>query len=38
VPIEAKAVTPEDKADQQTSDISLTAGQDMVEKAKSPAL
>jgi hypothetical protein len=38
VPIEAKAVTPEDKADQQTTDTSLTAGQDMVEKAKSPAL
>jgi hypothetical protein len=38
VPIEAKAITPEDKADQQTSDTSMTAGQDMAEKAKSPAL
>jgi hypothetical protein len=38
VPIEVKAVTPEDKADQQTSDTSMTAGQDMAEKAKSTAL
>jgi hypothetical protein len=38
VPIEAMAVTPEDKADQQTSDTSKTPGQDMAEKAKSPAL
>jgi hypothetical protein len=38
VPIEAKAVTPENKADQQTSDTSMTTGQDMAEKAKSPAL
>jgi hypothetical protein len=38
VPIETKAVTPEDKADQQNSDTSMTAGQGMAEKAKSPAL
>jgi hypothetical protein len=37
VPSETKAITPEDKADQQTSDTILTAGQDMAEKAKSPA-
>jgi hypothetical protein len=37
VPSETKAVTPEDKVDQQTSNTILTAGQDMVEKAKSPA-
>jgi hypothetical protein len=36
-PIETKAVAPEDKADQQTSDIGMAAGQDMAEKAKSPA-
>jgi hypothetical protein len=36
-PIEAKAATPEDKADQQTSDTSMTTEQDMAEKAKSPA-
>jgi hypothetical protein len=35
-PIETKAVAPEDKADQQTSDTSMAAGQDMAEKAKSP--
>jgi hypothetical protein len=35
-PIEMKAVAPEDKADQQTSDIGIAAGQDMAEKAKSP--
>jgi hypothetical protein len=34
-PIETKAIAPEDKADQQTSDISMAAGQDMAEKAKS---
>jgi hypothetical protein len=38
VPIEVKAVTPEDKADQQTSDTNMTTGQDMAEKAKSPTL
>jgi hypothetical protein len=38
VPIETKAIAPEDKADQQTSDTGITAGQGMVEKAKSPAL
>ena len=37
VPIETKAVALEDKADQQTSDTSMAAGQGMVEKAKSPA-
>jgi hypothetical protein len=35
-PIETKAVVPEDKADQQTSDTGMAAGQDMAEKAKSP--
>jgi hypothetical protein len=34
-PIETKAVAPEDKADQQTSDTGMVAGQDMVEEAKS---
>jgi hypothetical protein len=37
VPSETKAVTPEDKADQQTLDTILTPGQDMAEKAKSPS-
>jgi hypothetical protein len=37
VPIETKVVAPEDKADQQTSDSGMTAGQGMAEKAKSPA-
>ena len=37
-PIETKAVVPEDKADQQTSDTGMAAGQDMAEKAKSPVL
>jgi hypothetical protein len=37
VPIETKAATPEDKAEQQTSDTGMAAGQDMIEKAKSPA-
>jgi hypothetical protein len=36
-PLETKAVTPEDKVDQQTSDTGMAAGQDMTEKAKSPA-
>jgi hypothetical protein len=36
VPIETKAVAPEDKADKQTSDIGKATGQSMVEKAKSP--
>jgi hypothetical protein len=35
---EAKAVAPEDKADQQTSDTSMTARQGIAEKAKSPTL
>jgi hypothetical protein len=33
-PIETKAVAPEDKADQQTLDTGMAAGQDMAEKAK----
>jgi hypothetical protein len=37
VPIETKAVVPEDKAEQQTLDTGMAAGQDMIEKAKSPA-
>jgi hypothetical protein len=36
-PAEAKAVVPEDKADQQTSDTSMTTRQGIAEKAKSPA-
>jgi hypothetical protein len=36
-PLETKAVAPEDKVDQQTSDTGMAAGQDMTEKAKSPA-
>jgi hypothetical protein len=35
--IETKAVAPEDKADQQTSDTGMAAGQGMAEKEKSPA-
>jgi hypothetical protein len=38
VPIETKAVALEDKAEQQTPDTDMAAGQDMIEKAKSPAL
>jgi hypothetical protein len=38
VPIEMKAVAPEDKTEQQTSDTGMAAGQDVMEKAKSPAL
>jgi hypothetical protein len=34
-PVETKVVTPEDKADQQTSDTGKAARQDMAEKAKS---
>jgi hypothetical protein len=37
MPSETKAITPEVQADQQTSDTILTAGQDMAERAKSPA-
>jgi hypothetical protein len=37
VPIETKIIAPEDKADQQTSDTGMAAGQDMTEKAKSTA-
>jgi hypothetical protein len=37
VPIERKAVVPKDKADQQTSDTGMAAGQGTIEKAKAPA-
>jgi hypothetical protein len=37
MPIETKAIAPEDKDDQQTLDTGMTAGQGMTEKAKSPA-
>jgi hypothetical protein len=37
VPIKTKVVVPKDKAEQQTSDTSMATGQDMMEKAKSPA-
>jgi DNA-binding protein H-NS len=36
MPIETKAVKLEGKADQQTSDTGITAGQGMIEKVKSP--
>ena len=37
VPSETKTITAEEEADEQTSDAILTTGQDMAEKAKSPA-
>jgi hypothetical protein len=37
VPIETKPATPEDKAEQQTSDTGMTERQVVTEKAKSPA-
>jgi hypothetical protein len=37
VPIKMKAVASNDKAEQQTSDTGMSAGQDIMEKAKSPA-
>jgi hypothetical protein len=37
VPIKTKVVTPKDKSEQQTLDTGMAAGQDMMEKAKSPA-
>jgi hypothetical protein len=37
VPIEMKPIVSEDKAEQQTPDIGMAAGQDVTEKAKSPA-
>jgi hypothetical protein len=37
VPIDTKTVTPEDKAEQQIPDTGMVVGQDMIEKAKSPA-
>jgi hypothetical protein len=37
VPIETKAAAPEEKVEQQTPDTGMAAGQDMIEKAKSPA-
>jgi hypothetical protein len=36
VPIETKPGAPKDKAEQQTPDTGMAAGQDMVERAKSP--
>jgi hypothetical protein len=36
-PIETKLFAPEDKAEQQTQDTGVAAGQDMIEKSKSPA-
>lgn len=36
-PIETKPAALEDKAEQQTPDTGMAAGQDMIEKAKSPA-
>jgi hypothetical protein len=38
VPIKTKAAAPKDKAEQQTSDTGMAAGQDKIEEAKSPAL
>jgi hypothetical protein len=37
MPSETKAVTPEDEADQQTSDVVMAEGKDTTERAKSPA-
>jgi hypothetical protein len=37
VPINTKAAAPKDKAEQQTSDTGMAAGQDIIEKAKSSA-
>jgi hypothetical protein len=37
MPIQTKATMREDKAEQQTPDTAMVAGQDMIEKAKSPA-
>jgi hypothetical protein len=37
VPIKTKAAATKDKVEQQTSDTGMTSGQDMMEKAKSPA-
>jgi hypothetical protein len=37
VPIKTKATAPEDKAKKQTYDTGIAAGQDKIEKAKSPA-
>jgi hypothetical protein len=37
VPIETKAAAPKDKAEQQTLDSGMAAGQGMIEEAKSPA-
>jgi hypothetical protein len=36
-PIETKAVAPEDKTNQHTSDVGMAEGQDAAERAKSPA-
>jgi hypothetical protein len=37
VPIETRPAVLQDKAEQQTPDTGKAAGQDMIEKAKSPA-
>jgi hypothetical protein len=37
VPIETKPAAPEDKAEQQTPDTGMTAGQVVIEKGKAPA-
>jgi hypothetical protein len=37
VPVKTKATTPEDKAEQQTSDTDMAARQDKIEKARYPA-
>jgi hypothetical protein len=37
VPIEMKAVAPEDKTEQQTSNTSMMVGQSIIEEAKSPS-
>jgi hypothetical protein len=37
VPIETKPVVSKDKAEQETPDTGMAVGQDVIEKAKSPA-
>jgi hypothetical protein len=37
VPTETKPAAPEDKSEQKSPNVGITAGQDMTEKAKSPA-
>ena len=36
VPIETKSATTEDKAEQESPNVGMAAGQDVTEKAKSP--